>query len=100
LLGALDQIFQFTHNRCPVVAGQIVAILKQADAGTAAPALCRENGISSATFYKWRSKFGGMDASLMTRMRELEDETRRLKKLYAEALLTADIVKEAMTKKW
>jgi putative transposase len=79
---------------------QIVAILKQADAGTAVPALCREHGISSATFYKWRSKFGDMDASLMTRMRELEDENRRLKKLYAEALLTADIVKEAMTKKW
>jgi putative transposase len=79
---------------------QIVAILKQADAGTAVPALCREHGISSATFYKWRSKFGGMDASLMTRMRELEDENRRLKKLYAEALLTADIVKEAMAKKW
>jgi putative transposase len=79
---------------------QIIAILKQADAGTTVPALCREHGISSATFYKWRSKFGGMDASLMTRMRELEDENRRLKKLYAEALLTADIVKEAMTKKW
>jgi putative transposase len=79
---------------------QIVAILKQADAGTAVPALCREQGISSATFYKWRSKFGDMDASLMTRMRELEDENRRLKKLYAEALLTADIVKEAMTKRW
>jgi putative transposase len=79
---------------------QIVAILKQADAGTAVPALCREHGISSATFYKWRSKFGDMDASLMTRMRALEDENRRLKKLYAEALLTADIVKEAMTKKW
>ena len=79
---------------------QIIAILKQADAGTTVPALCREHGISSATFYKWRSKFGGMDASLMTRMRELEDENRRLKKLYAEALLTADIVKEAMAKKW
>jgi putative transposase len=79
---------------------QIIAILKQAEAGTTVPSLCREHGISSATFYKWRSKFGGMDASLMTRMRELEDENRRLKKLYAEALLTADIVKEAMAKKW
>ena len=59
---------------------QIMAILKQAEAGTPAPELCREHGISSATFYKWRTKFGGMDASLLSRLRELEDENRRLKK--------------------
>jgi Transposase. len=58
---------------------QIMAILKQAEAGTPAPELCREHGISSATFYKWRTKFGGMDASLLSRLRELEDENRRLK---------------------
>jgi putative transposase len=58
---------------------QIIAILKQAEAGCPAPELCREHGISVATFYKWRAKFGGMDASLMTRLRELEDENRRLK---------------------
>ena len=57
---------------------QIMAILKQAEAGTPAPELCREHGISSATFYKWRTKFGGMDALLLTRLRELEDENRRL----------------------
>ena len=57
---------------------QIIAILKQAEAGSPAPELCREHGISSATFYKWRTKFGGMDASLMARMKELEDENRRL----------------------
>jgi len=62
---------------------QILAILKQAETGTPAPELCRERGISSATFYKWRSKFGGMDASLMARLKELEDENRRLKKMYA-----------------
>ena len=56
---------------------QIMAILKQAEAGTPAPELCREQGISSATFYKWRTKFGGMDASLLSRQRELEDENRR-----------------------
>jgi len=53
---------------------QIMAILKQAEAGLPIPELCREHGMSSATFYKWRTKFGGMDASLMTRMKELEDE--------------------------
>jgi len=62
---------------------QILAILKQAEAGTPVPALCREHGMSSATFYKWRAKYGGMDASLMSRMKELEDENRRLKKMYA-----------------
>ncbi len=79
---------------------QIVAILKQAEGGSPIPELCREHGISNATFYKWRSKFGGMDASLMARMKELEDENRRLKKMYAEERLKAEIVAEALTKKW
>jgi putative transposase len=79
---------------------QIIAILKQAEAGSPIPDLCREHGISSATFYKWRSKFGGMDASLMARMKELEEENRRLKKMYAEERLKAEIVAEALTKKW
>ena len=78
---------------------QILAILKQAEAGSPVPELCREHGISSATFYKWRSKFGGMDASLMARMKELEDENRRLKKLYVEAQLSTDLLKEALGKK-
>ena len=79
---------------------QILAILKQAEAGTPVPALCREHGMSSASFYKWRAKFGGMDASLMKRMKELEDENRRLKKMYAEERLKAEMVTEAMAKKW
>ena len=79
---------------------QIIAILKQAEAGSAVPDLCREHCISSATFYKWRSKFGGMDASMVSRMKELEEENRRLKKMYAEAQLSADLLKEAMAKKW
>ena len=79
---------------------QILAILKQAEAGTPVPELCREHGMSSATFYKWRSKYGGMDASLMARMKELEDENRRLKKIYAEERLKAEVVQEALTKKW
>jgi putative transposase len=79
---------------------QIIAILKQAEAGSPVPELCREHGISNATFYKWRSKFGGMDASLMARMKELEEENRRLKKMYVEERLKAEIVAEALTKKW
>ncbi len=79
---------------------QIMAILKQAEAGTPVPELCREHGVSSATFYKWRAKYGGMDASLMARLKELEDENRRLKKMYAEERLKAEIVQEALQKKW
>ncbi|MFA0029946.1 transposase [Vibrio breoganii] len=79
---------------------QILSILKQAEAGAPIPELCREHGMSSATFYKWRSKYGGMDASLMTRMKELEDENRRLKKMYAEERLKAEVISEAMAKKW
>ncbi|PMM07683.1 transposase [Vibrio breoganii] len=79
---------------------QILSILKQAEAGTPIPELCREHGMSSATFYKWRSKYGGMDASLMARMKELEDENRRLKKMYAEERLKAEVISEAMAKKW
>ena len=60
---------------------QIIGILKEAEAGTPVPQLCRTHGMSSATFYKWRAKYGGMDASLMARMKELEDENRRLKKM-------------------
>jgi putative transposase len=79
---------------------QIIAVLKQAEAGTPVPELCREHGISSATFYKWRSKFGGMEVSMVARMKELEEENRRLKKMYADAQLSADLLKEAMSKKW
>jgi putative transposase len=78
---------------------QILAILRQAEAGSPVPELCREHNISSATFYKWRAKYGGMDASLMSRMKELEEENRRLKKMYAEERLKAEIVQEALTKK-
>ena len=79
---------------------QILSILKQAESGTPVPALCREHGMSNASFYKWHAKFGGMDASLMKRMKELEDENRRLKKMYADERLKAEIVQEALAKKW
>jgi len=79
---------------------QILAVLKQAEAGTPVPELCRTHGISSATFYKWRAKYGGMDASMISQMKALEEENRRLKKMYAEAQMSADILKEALAKKW
>ncbi|WP_018694478.1 transposase, partial [Algicola sagamiensis] len=62
---------------------QIIAILKQNENGVSVPELCREHGMSSALFYKWRAKYGGMDASLMKRLKELEEENKRLKKMYA-----------------
>jgi len=79
---------------------QIIAVLKQAETGTPVPELCREHNISSATFYKWRSKFGGMDASMMSRLKELEEENRRLKKMYAESQMKSEILQEAIRKKW
>lgn len=79
---------------------QILAILKQGENGVPIPELCREHGMSNSSFYKWRSKYGGMDASLMARMKELEEENRRLKKMYAEERLKAEIIQEAMAKKW
>jgi len=79
---------------------QILLILKQNETSSTVPDLCREHGMSNVTLYKWRSKFGGMDASLMKRMKELEDENRRLKKMYAEEKIKAEIVKEALEKKW
>lgn len=79
---------------------QIISILNQAEAGTPVAELCREHGMSNASFYKWRAKYGGMDASLMTRMKELEAENSRLKKMYADVQLAHDVIKEAMAKKW
>lgn len=84
---------RFTDSR-------IMAVLKEAATGVAVPELCRTHGIRTATFYKWRSKFGGMDVPLMARMKELEEENRRLKKMYAEAQLSTDLLREALAKKW
>lgn len=79
---------------------QIMSIFKQAESGTPVATLCREHGMSNATFYKWRAKYGGMDASLITRLKELEAENSKLKKMYAEERLKAEIIQEAMSKKW
>ena len=79
---------------------QIMEALKRVEAGMSVPEICRELGISSATFYKWRAKFGGMDVPMIARLKELEAENTRLKKMYAEERLKAEILNEALTKKW
>jgi putative transposase len=79
---------------------QIMETLKRVDAGLGVPDVCRELGISTATFYKWRAKYGGMDVSMMSRLKELEEENRRLKKMYLEEKIKAEIVAEALEKKW
>ena len=78
---------------------QIIGILKEHQAGTTATDLCREHGISDASFYKWRAKYGGMDASMISSMKAMEDENRRLKKMFAELSLQNELLKEALGKK-
>ena len=79
---------------------QIFQILKEAETGIPVADLCRKHGMSNATFYKWRAKFGGMDASAMRRLKELEEENARLKRMYADEKLKAEVLAEAIKKKW
>ena len=79
---------------------QIISILKEAENGLPVAELCRKHGMSDATFYNWRAKYGGMDVSIMKQFKALEEENRRLKKMYAEERLKADILQEAIEKKW
>ena len=78
---------------------QIVSILKESDAGMKVEEVCRQHGISSATYYNWKSKYGGMEASDIKRMKELEEENRRLKSMFAELSLEHKILKEVVEKK-
>lgn len=78
---------------------QIMAILKQVTNGIPVPDICRENGISSSTFYKWRSRYGGIDLPMITKLKELELENSRLKKMYADERLKAEILREVLGKK-
>ena len=77
---------------------QIIAILRQAEAGVRVVDLCRQNGISDATFYKWRSKFGGMNISDAKRLRQLEEENARLKRLIGEQALDIVVLKDVISK--
>ena len=79
---------------------EIMQILKQAEGGVPVPELCREHGMSNASFYKWRSRYGGMDASMMSEMKAISEENKRLKRMYAEMSMQNDLLKEALGKKW
>lgn len=79
---------------------QIIGVLREQEAGAATADVCRKHGISSATFYKWKAKYGGLEVSDARRLRSLEDENRRLKKLLAEAMLDNAMLKDLATKKW
>jgi putative transposase len=74
--------------------------VKRVEAGFGVPDICRGFGISTVTYYKWRAKYGGIDVSTISRMKELEEENRRLKKMYFKEKLKAEIVSEALEKKW
>ena len=78
---------------------QILAILRQAEGGMPVAELCRAHGMSSASFYKWRAKYGGMDASLISHMKAMEEDNLRLKRMYADLSMQADLLKEALGKK-
>ena len=78
---------------------QIMSVLKQAEAGMAVVELCREHAISNATFYKWRAKYGGMDASMIAETKGIQEENRRLKKMFAELSIQNELLKEALGKK-
>jgi len=78
---------------------QIITILTQVEGGVPVSELCREHGMSSASFYKWRAKFGGMDASLIAEMKDMAEQTPRLKKIYAEMSMQNDLLKEALGKR-
>jgi putative transposase len=79
---------------------QIIAVLKEADAGAKTPDLCRRHGITEQTFYRWKSKYGGLEVSEMRRLRQLEDENRKLKHVVAELTLDNRALKEVLTKKF
>jgi putative transposase len=78
---------------------QILSILRQAEGGVPVAELCREHGMSDASFYKWRAKYGGMDASMVSSMKAMEDENRRLKKMFAELSMQNELLREALGKK-
>jgi len=78
---------------------QIMGILKQAESGVPVSDLCRQHGMSNASFYKWRAKFGGMDASMISEMKALAEENRRLKRMYADVSMQNDLLKEVLGKK-
>ena len=78
---------------------QIIGVLRQMESGVPAAELCREHGMSDASFYKWRAKYGSMDASLISEMKAMEEKNHRLKRMYADLSMQSDLLKEALGKK-
>ena len=87
-------------KRIRITEEQIIALLREHEAGAKTADLARKHGISEATLYNWKAKYGGMDVSDAKRLRALEDENRKLKKLLAESMLDQAALKELLTKKW
>jgi putative transposase len=79
---------------------QIIGFLREQEAGAKAADLCRKHGVSDATFYNWKAKYGGIDVSGAKRLKQLEDENAKLKKLLAEQMLDAAALRELLSKKW
>jgi putative transposase len=77
---------------------QVLSLLKQAESGVSVADICRANGVSNATFYNWRAKYGGMDTSMMKRLKELEHENARLKRMFADSQMDNEILKETLKK--
>ena len=87
-------------KRTKFTESQIIKILKEQDAGRETKDVCRDNGISRATFYNWRKKYHGMEASQLKKLKELEDENRRLKRMYADLSLDHELLKDVLEKKF
>jgi putative transposase len=96
LLGFLCKEIRMKKSRFSDV--QVLSILRQAECGMAVPELCQEHSISVATFCKWRSKFGGVDVSMIADLKVMEDENRRMKKMFAELSVQNELLKEAFGK--
>ena len=79
---------------------QIIAVLREAEGGRKVPELCREHGIAQDTFYRWRRKYGGMEVSDARRLKELEEENRKLRKVVADLSLDKEALKDALSRKW
>ena len=95
-----DEARQVCFAALRVTEEQIIGILKEQEAGAATADVCRRHGISSATFYKWKAKYGGLDVSEARRLKALEDENGRLKKLLAESMLNEAALRDLLGKKW
>ena len=95
----INELGVFTMKKTRLSESQIVSLLKEAELGVPVPQICREHGVGQSTFYKWRSKYGGMEASDVKRLKELEEENNRLKKMFAELSLENRALKDVIEKK-